>query len=199
MKLGHMNKFKEDLKSFHKMLASFDKKKKIIEETVSQKEIDDIIYNRSKPLILQIFYDKGVISKKIPSAHIRDNHYYKLFEFDVASSDYKYLRRVYSMIKSFTRANAEEIIRHVKEHRAHLRCKMWDEVLDPHIVKWAYEQLDKLSDGRDCVDNYRAAKFGNTSQMRRYKRYLNSGCCGFFDTIVDGPGGKYILGFNYGH
>jgi len=36
---------------------------------------------------------------------------------------------------------------------------------------------------------------------KTYKFYYESGCCGFWDEIVQNPftGNKFMIGFNYGH
>jgi hypothetical protein len=88
----------------------------------------------------------------------------------------------------------------IKEFRMREQSKRWDEVLSDTIVKWAWETLDKESEGCDCVDNYRVAAVRSSPQMRRYKRQKEHGCCGSRNFRRKGPDGQtYALGFNYGH
>lgn len=87
-----------------------------------------------------------------------------------------------------------------KEYRMCAQQKSWDQVLPKNIVRWALGVLENASKGDDCVDNYRVARIGNTSQMRRYRSQKAHGCCGFSDFAEEGPDGKrYMMGFNYGH
>lgn len=83
------------------------------------------------------------------------------------------------------------------------REKSWEEVLPEKIVSWASSKLQHYKNAMQehCVDNYRVARVGNTCQERRYKRQVEKGCCGFFDTIeiCRHDGKAYKLGFNYGH
>jgi hypothetical protein len=123
------------------------------------------------------------------------------FNFDVYSSDSKYIARVFKLISASTKYNnAKTIIKAIKARRYENRFKEWEDVLPVYIVKWARNVLNERSQECDCVDNYRVANVRKSSQMRRYRRYKNNGCCGFCDFIKFGPdGNKYILGFNHGH
>lgn len=79
-------------------------------------------------------------------------------------------------------------------------AKGWRDVLEPGIAKWADATLHQSSKMHPCVDNFRAARIGNTGQMRRYKQQKARGCCGSHDFKAFGPDGcQYLLGFNYGH
>lgn len=88
----------------------------------------------------------------------------------------------------------------VRTRRMYAQAKAWDDVLPDDIVAWANAALFKASEGDDCVDNFRVARVGNTSQQRRYRKQKENGCCGSEDFIATGPdGNRYRLGFNYGH
>jgi hypothetical protein len=76
----------------------------------------------------------------------------------------------------------------------------WDDVLPPRIARWASGELTRAAAKEECCDNFRAARVGNTAQMRRYRRQKARGCCGSSDWEAVGPDGNvYALGFNYGH
>lgn len=78
------------------------------------------------------------------------------------------------------------------------RRKSWDDVLPNNIVTWA---LDIVA-GWDnpCTDNIRAALMSSPSQMRRFRKQRNNGCCGSHEETLKGPDGKkYLLGCNFGH
>lgn len=80
--------------------------------------------------------------------------------------------------------------------------KGWEEVLPADVVRWAHSVFATIIADNDmyCCDNFRVARCGNKSQKKRYRRIQANGCCGFFDTIVEGPhNSKYMIGFNYGH
>lgn len=76
-------------------------------------------------------------------------------------------------------------------------------------VQWCLSQIYYIIGttfkDEDCIDNFRAAKCGISSQMRRFKRDERRGCCGSHNEIVykyNGPFAKpttFIIGFNYGH
>lgn len=88
----------------------------------------------------------------------------------------------------------------VRTYRMRAQARAWDEVLPDDIVAWANAVLFKASEGDDCVDNFRVARVGNTSQQRRYRQQKENGCCGSEDFIATGPDGNlYRLGYNYGH
>jgi hypothetical protein len=89
-----------------------------------------------------------------------------------------------------------------REAIAAARCaswaKSWDEVLPGDVVRWANAYFAQLE--LDCMDNCRVALLKSPSQMRRFKKQRDSGCCGSHEEVLDGPDGKkYILGCNYGH
>ena len=76
--------------------------------------------------------------------------------------------------------------------------KRWDGVLPGDVVRWAnaYFAQRKL----DFMDNRRVALLRSPSQMRRFKKQRNNGCCGSHEEVLEGPDGKrYILGCNRGH
>lgn len=76
--------------------------------------------------------------------------------------------------------------------------KNWDDVLPSNIVRWADCHLHNL--GLECMDNQRVALLKSPSQMRRFKKQRDRGCCGSYEEVLDGPDGKkYILGANHGH
>jgi hypothetical protein len=125
-----------------------------------------------------------------------------LFEFNHLSKDHKYLRRVYTMIKASARSHEEAImiIKTIKNKRYWSMVKTWEDVLSTDIVNWAWFKFGKLTVDKDCVDNFRVANMGKSSQMRRYKRQRDKGCCGSFESVEIGPDGdRYLLGFNHGH
>lgn len=75
-------------------------------------------------------------------------------------------------------------------------------VYDPPTASWLNEQIAKMIKEVDdpCTDNIRFANIRKSSQMRRYKRKFNQGCCGFEDRIVTHPEfGTFKIGCNYGH
>lgn len=77
--------------------------------------------------------------------------------------------------------------------------RTWEQALPPNIVLWADDVIRTESDGLNCVDNARVGKLGS-SQMRRYRRQQDGGCCGSSDFVRTGPDGKrYAIGFNFGH
>lgn len=57
----------------------------------------------------------------------------------------------------------------------------------------------------NCGDNVRIALKGNPSEVERYKRSLDNGCCGFYDEefkFIDSGTGEekvFMVGFNFGH
>ena len=78
------------------------------------------------------------------------------------------------------------------------RKKTWEDVLPSNIVRWADCHLHNL--GLECMDNQRVALLKSPSQMRRFKKQRDKGCCGSYEEVLDGPDGKkYILGCNHGH
>lgn len=80
------------------------------------------------------------------------------------------------------------------------QAKSWRDVLPEDVRKWATATLNKASKDEACVDNYRVARMNSTSQMRRYRKQKERGCCGSHDFKAVGPdGNRYLMGFNYGH
>lgn len=90
----------------------------------------------------------------------------------------------------------------IGEYRLYMRRKTWYEAIaDKRIVAWANDCLSELEENYDCVDNVRVANSRKSSQIRRYMRQKDNGCCGSFDVKKTCPvdGQVYYLGFNYGH
>lgn len=78
--------------------------------------------------------------------------------------------------------------------------KTWEQVLPDDIVRWAEVELRAAMVDEPCCDNTRVARMDSPSQMRRFRRQQEHGCCGSFDFERTGPDGNcYLLGFNYGH
>jgi len=209
-----MNEFQKKCLDLVKNISDFKKKKeyessvknfkcgKCIYET--DLKIHTVMLNRSLPLKLMIKDNKASILKKkhcVCDFSSDENCYFHIFDFDIFSKNHKYMRKIFSLIERLTGNNSKQMIGNIKSirHQRFNPLKEWEEALSPNIVRWALDKLHNISENYDYVDNFRVAKFGNTSQMRRYKRDRNNGCCGFYDKIVDGPGGKYLIGFNYGH
>lgn len=100
----------------------------------------------------------------------------------------------------------EEFVRFRKDLRRRLytpAVKSWDEVLPKNIADWFHDYIwDVVKEMNEhCVDNLRVANVRSTAQKRRYRRQQKSGCCGFWDSVVECPidNQKYFVGFNYGH
>lgn len=51
------------------------------------------------------------------------------------------------------------------------------------------------------ADNHRVCILGDAKGEAAYSKAANTGCCGFFDDIIEHPKTKvkYRIGFNYGH
>lgn len=87
--------------------------------------------------------------------------------------------------------------------------KTWEETMTFDEAQWCINQIYAIlaEDFPDehCIDNFRAAKCGISSQMRRFRRYERRGCCGSYNKFVYKSRGwfkkpdLYIVGFNYGH
>lgn len=80
--------------------------------------------------------------------------------------------------------------------------KDWTDVLPKEIVDWAVSKINAhiKSNKSEFADNYRAAQINKSSQVRRYKKQVKHGCCGFDDWKEVGPdGNEYLLGYNSGH
>lgn len=74
-------------------------------------------------------------------------------------------------------------------------------ISDPRVIRWLTERLNEEARKYSCVDNFRAANIRRKSQVRRYKKARDNGCCGAFEKEVwcTVDGNRYIIGFNYGH
>jgi hypothetical protein len=86
--------------------------------------------------------------------------------------------------------------------------KSWHETMtNAELLFLRSEFMRILSSGKfgGCIDNYRAARIWKSSQVRRYLKDRDHGCCGSYDTVVEKWNwtklryDKYLLGFNYGH
>lgn len=97
----------------------------------------------------------------------------------------------------------EQLCKKLKDDLYEHRFKSWDDAIDPEIVKWLYKTINDhvITNDDTCNDNYRAACKSVSSQMRRYKRDRDTGCCGYYDKVVTCPidNEEYLIGFNYGH
>lgn len=130
-----------------------------------------------------------------------------LHRFDVRTKDaytWRGYKRFLLWLNAALPAGQKGFARHAyKRLRAahhESKSKEWDDVLPRGIARWANGELNRASNGLSCCDNFRAARLGNTGQMRRYRRQRERGCCGSRDWEALGPDGKvYMLGFNYGH
>lgn len=92
--------------------------------------------------------------------------------------------------------------KNLRRARYEMQAKEWEDALPKEIAAWAQNEIARAIEEHDadCADNSRAARIGNTGQMRRYRRQKAHGCCGFADWEATGPDGKrYVLGYNYGH
>jgi hypothetical protein len=149
------------------------------------KWVDDDIYHLIKknnnynwydgPTLLQIKFDK-------------DNNYKELYA------------KIHGL--NIPEHNVREIIKEVKRIKNELKVKGWKNILPLNIVDWANNEFRKIIETEDLeyVDNYRVADIKKSSQVRRYKKQKENGCCGYFDTKLTGPDGRvYLLGCNYGH
>jgi hypothetical protein len=105
--------------------------------------------------------------------------------------------------KELSRQEKQDLIKVSKTYRHEYTNpeKNWQHVLPKEIRQWAWERFDELAKDCDCVDNQRVARCNKSSQIRRYKRNKDQGCCGFFDTKELCPidNNWYLLGFNHGH
>ena len=94
---------------------------------------------------------------------------------------------------------ARQVYKTLRRFHNESKERTWEQALPPVIVRWADDVIRIESDGLHCVDNARVGKVGS-SQMRRYRRQKDDGCCGSSDTVHTGPDGKrYAIGFNFGH
>lgn len=71
---------------------------------------------------------------------------------------------------------------------------------------WTEAQVDAVDDhllgldwnAYECADNFRFAREGTPDEVA-YEEQVRSGCCAFYDEVVDTPDGRVRVGFNYGH
>lgn len=105
--------------------------------------------------------------------------------------------------KNISKNEKKVIIPMIKDFKREYKFRRKDcfEVLPKEIRNWAWRTLGALSRDYDCVDNYRVANRGKSSQVRRYWKQKKSGCCGVYDTSMMCPIDmqEYFLGFNHGH
>lgn len=100
--------------------------------------------------------------------------------------------------------NSEEIKKFKKKietaifESTHIPISSLEKLTDDEY-RFIIKKLQKASKGFDFADNFRCGKIGKSSSMRAYTREKKSGCCGFFDDLVEYNGNKYLIGFNYGH
>lgn len=71
----------------------------------------------------------------------------------------------------------------------------WERYFGKGTVALIWEEIGRLTEGYDCVDNVRVANIHSKNQIRKYNKQKDEGCCGSFDTVV----GNWMIGFNYGH
>jgi hypothetical protein len=60
------------------------------------------------------------------------------------------------------------------------------------------EEMIKKDD-YEYADNVRYARSWMPQEVEEYHRKRESGCCGYYDVILDGSQGQIFFGFNYGH
>ena len=59
-------------------------------------------------------------------------------------------------------------------------------------VEWANKNFE-------FMDNFRWAPLSKPEDMEIYSKQKSAGCCGSWDSVVWGPEGETLMGFNYGH
>lgn len=132
----------------------------------------------------------------------RTTHELTLLKVDEQNTDKYYWRSLKRFLLWLFEGKPFAVRCYKQFRRVHHESKQkkWDDVLPPKIVHWASREIQRRSNGLDCVDNARVARVGNTAQVRRYRMQHKHGCCGFEDWQALGPDGKvYMLGFNFGH
>ncbi len=70
------------------------------------------------------------------------------------------------------------------------------------VSSWLYSEINKMKKeiNDPCLDNVRFASIKSSSQMKRYNRLKNAGCCGFRDKLITHEiYGSFMIGCNYGH
>lgn len=70
---------------------------------------------------------------------------------------------------------------------------------DPTVIKTLLKYFKEAEKDLSYIDNYRFANVSKEDEMKEYERRSSSGCCGFYDEIVEAYGVTYKIGFNYGH
>lgn len=77
----------------------------------------------------------------------------------------------------------------------------WRDQFTKLELVWLDDQIDKLINNLECVDNIRVADSSRKKQVRRYKKQQQLGCCGSLDTAkyCSTNGKTYLIGCNYGH
>ena len=96
----------------------------------------------------------------------------------------------------------ELLWKEIKKNRYYIKAKLWEEVLPKHIVTWARDEIHSIitNEECECVDNSRVARMDSPSQMRRFRKQRENGCCESVNRKVIGPDGNYyLIGFNCGH
>ena len=128
------------------------------------------------------------------------------YDFETIAENFKDLLPLrFSAIKAkfgLTDKETDACIYCLRLARNEAKQKTWQEAMPREIVDWAYRKFDAMIAAGDdkCNDNFRVARIGNSSQMRRYLRYAKQGCCGTCEEVHKGPDGhRYLLGYNYGH
>lgn len=106
--------------------------------------------------------------------------------------------------KSYHRPS--DAIKWLRERRYQTRRNAQRKHLDSPVTQYGPEIGEKilkaLIDAQKdcaCVDNERWARWDKSSDMRRYYRTKNRGCCGSHDDSIVIDSIKYVYGFNYGH
>lgn len=139
---------------------------------------------------------------RVLASYDRSDERVTLIDFDVATVDRERWLQLRYMLNWLDPGGrwARACYKSMRRMHDESRQKTWDQVLPRDIVSWAWRTLNDHATGCNCVDNTRVARIGNTAQMRRYRRALKYGCCGFADFEKTAPDGRrYRLGYNFGH
>ena len=84
----------------------------------------------------------------------------------------------------------------------------WENHMPKEDVDFCMKAIAKLVDSGEfggCCDNFRGARKWKSSDLKRFKRISDSGCCGSFEKEIHrkeeetGKVDKFYIGFNYGH
>lgn len=117
-----------------------------------------------------------------------------------------FVSQINDLKKILNQSEIVDLKKFYKRIKFELKKRTWEEVLSKKEVKWVKEQFARKlsSNDFDCCDNFRAAKIRSASQMRRFTKQRNEGCCGSYEWVALRWGifsfpTKYLLGFNYGH